>query len=66
MKPGWCPAFLSYDLGIDAAIMAGVLVFKNLMEAKRAGYEVYERTDHGYLVRARTRHGWAIAIVDLR
>ena len=46
--------------------MAGVLVFKNLMEARRAGYEVYERTERGYLVRTRTRDGWAIAIVDSR
>lgn len=47
-------------------MMAGVLVFKSLLEAQRAGYEVYERTARGYLVRTRTRSGWAIAIVELR
>lgn len=46
--------------------MAGVLVFKNLVEAQRAGYQIYQRTERGYLVRTRTRDGWAIAIVDLR
>lgn len=43
--------------------MAGVLVFRSLSEALRAGYHVYERTPSGYLVRTRTEKGWAMAVV---
>lgn len=41
----------------------GVLVFKTLQEALRAGYQVYDRTKEGYLVRTRTSNGWAMALV---
>jgi hypothetical protein len=46
--------------------MSGIIVFKTLAEALRAGYEVYDRTRDGYLVRTRTSAGWAIAIVAER
>ncbi len=45
--------------------MTGLLVFKTLSEAIRAGFEVYDRTEDGYLVRMRTEKGWALAIVSL-
>jgi hypothetical protein len=38
-------------------------VFATLAEAKRAGFEVYERTAEGYLVRAKTTKGWVLALV---
>jgi hypothetical protein len=43
--------------------MAGLVVFKNLSEALRAGFEVYDKTENGYLVRLRTENGWALAVV---
>jgi hypothetical protein len=45
--------------------MSGIVVFKTLTDALRAGYHVYDRSDHGYLVRTRTADGthWALAIV---
>jgi hypothetical protein len=46
--------------------MAGILVFKTLADALRAGYSVYDRTADGYLVRTRTANGWAMAIVTGR
>jgi hypothetical protein len=46
--------------------MAGVLVFKTLADALRAGYHVYDRTEQGYLVRTRTAAGWAMALVSCR
>ncbi len=46
--------------------MPGLLVFKTLAEALRAGYAVYDKTKNGYLVRTRTSAGWALALVDLR
>jgi len=45
--------------------MAGLMVFKTLADALRAGYQVYDRTADGYLVRTRTSAGWAIALVVL-
>lgn len=45
--------------------MAGMVVFKSVADALRAGYQVYDRTDSGYLVRTRTEAGWAMAIVIL-
>jgi len=46
--------------------MPGIQVFKTLADALRAGYSVYDRTEHGYLVRTRTAAGWAMAIVTCR
>jgi hypothetical protein len=46
--------------------MRGILVFKSLSEAVRAGFAVYERTHDGYLVRARTANGWALAFAKVR
>jgi len=43
--------------------MAGLVVFRSVEEAIRAGFEVYDRTSDGYLVRTRTARGWALAIV---
>ena len=47
-------------------IMAGLMVFKSLADALRAGYQVYDRTSDGYLVRTRTAAGWAIALVSCK
>jgi hypothetical protein len=46
--------------------MSGVMVFRTLADALRAGYQVYDRTEAGYLVRTRTTAGWAMAIVHCR
>ncbi len=46
--------------------MPGLVVFKSLALALRAGYQVYDRTADGYLVRVRTAGGWAMALVDCR
>jgi hypothetical protein len=46
--------------------MQGIVVFKSISEALRAGYHVYDRTEHGYLVRTRTASGWAFAIAKLK
>jgi hypothetical protein len=43
--------------------MQGLLIFHSLLEAVKAGYQVYDRTDSGYLVRMRTEAGWQLAIV---
>jgi hypothetical protein len=43
--------------------MAGIMVFSNLGEAIRLGYQVYDRTSDGYLVRIKTAAGWAMARV---
>jgi hypothetical protein len=45
--------------------MQGVLVFKSLAEAIRAGFHVYDRTRDGYLVRMRTTGGWAFALARI-
>jgi hypothetical protein len=46
--------------------MSGIQVFATLADALRAGYSVYDRTEHGYLVRTRTAAGWAMALVSCR
>jgi hypothetical protein len=43
--------------------MTGLMVFKSLADALRAGFQVYDRTSEGYLVRTRTASGWAMALV---
>jgi hypothetical protein len=46
--------------------MQGLVVFKSLVDALRAGYQIYDRTETGYLVRTKTAAGWAIAIVTCK
>jgi hypothetical protein len=46
--------------------MQGILTFRSLGQALRAGYHLYDRTSDGYLVRTRTSRGWALALVLLR
>jgi hypothetical protein len=46
--------------------MQGLVVFKSLADALRAGYQIYDRTETGYLVRTKTAAGWAIALVTCR
>jgi hypothetical protein len=41
--------------------MQGLLVFRSLAEALRAGYVICDRTRDGYLMRIRTSNGWAMA-----
>jgi hypothetical protein len=52
--------------GWKVAAMRGIVVFRSLGHALRAGYQVYERTSEGFSVRARTANGWALAVVKLR
>lgn len=44
--------------------MSGLLVFRSMAEAQRAGFELYDRTPTGALVRAKTADGWGLAIVE--
>ncbi|HXP93611.1 MAG TPA: hypothetical protein VN905_09090 [Candidatus Binatia bacterium] len=46
--------------------MHGLVVFKSLADALRAGYQIYDRTENGYLVRMKTAAGWAMAIVTCK
>jgi hypothetical protein len=46
--------------------MAGLMVFKSLADALRAGFQIYDRTPEGYLVRTKTSSGWAMALVTCK
>ncbi len=46
--------------------MAGLVVFKSLSDAVRAGFQICGNTAAGYLVRTRTHAGWALAVVERR
>ena len=46
--------------------MAGLMVFRSLADALRAGFQIYDRTADGYLVRTRTANGWAMALVTCK
>jgi hypothetical protein len=41
------------------------MTFTSLQQALHAGFELYDRSEHGYLVRVRTAAGWMRATVDL-
>jgi hypothetical protein len=43
-----------------------MLVFRSLVDAFNAGFQVHDRTQTGYLVRAKTACGWTLAIVELK
>lgn len=42
----------------------GMLVFRSLYEAARAGFQPYDRTSTGYLVRAMLNGRWQLALVE--
>ena len=44
--------------------MPGVVVFKTVNDAIKAGYQIYDKTSKGYLVRIMTPAGWAQALVE--
>jgi hypothetical protein len=44
--------------------MQGLMTFRSLEDAIRAGYVLCGETPTGFLVRTKTEAGWAIAIVD--
>jgi len=46
--------------------MQGILEFKSLAEAIRAGFEPFERRPDGCLVRTRTASGWALAFARVQ
>lgn len=46
--------------------MSGLIVFDSLSAALRAGYHVYDRSEHGYVVRTLTDAGYAMALVRCR
>ena len=46
--------------------MQGLVIFKSLAEAIRAGFHVYDRTVDGYLMRTRTVSGWVLALAKAR
>ncbi len=41
----------------------GILIFRSVGEALKAGFELYERTVDGYVVRIRIDGSWQIALV---
>lgn len=41
----------------------GVLIFHELGDAIRNGFEPFEKTANGYVVRTHTDAGWALALV---
>ncbi len=45
--------------------MQGVLVFKNLDEAERSGFQFFDRQGSTTLVRKMTSAGWALALVQM-
>ena len=51
---------------MNAPLGVLMLVFHSVVEAIRAGFQVYDRTETGYLVRIKTNAGWALALVELR
>jgi hypothetical protein len=46
--------------------MPGLLVFRSLRDAVRAGFAVYDKFADGYLVRQRIGDRWQLAIVSFR
>ena len=44
--------------------MQGVLVFKDLEQAERLGFQFFDRRIEGMLVRKMTSRGWALALVS--
>jgi hypothetical protein len=45
--------------------MSGLVIFRNLSDAIRAGYQVCDCSPEGYVVRTWTDRGWTLGIVAL-
>ena len=44
----------------------GIVVFQSIVEARNAGYEIFDRSAEGYLARTRVDGLWALALVRAR
>jgi Ca2+-binding EF-hand superfamily protein len=44
---------------------SGVLVFRTLGEALKAGFQIYDRTPNGYIARAKINGYWQMALIEL-
>jgi hypothetical protein len=42
----------------------GLLVFRSIGEALRAGFHIYDRTPTGYIVRCNAGGRWQMALVE--
>jgi hypothetical protein len=43
----------------------GVLVFRSIGEAQRAGFYVYDRTSTGFIARTNLNGKWATALIEV-
>ena len=44
----------------------GIMIFKTIEDAIKAGFHMYDKTSDGYIVRTKTDHGMAMALVPNR
>lgn len=42
----------------------GMLVFRSVGEALKAGFQIYDRTPNGYIARARIDGYWQMALIE--
>ncbi len=43
----------------------GILVFRSIGEAQRAGFHVYDRTENGFIARTNKNGCWATALIEI-
>ena len=43
----------------------GMRVFRSIGEAQRAGFYVYDRTEHGFIARTNVNGRWASALIEI-
>ncbi|HET9030610.1 MAG TPA: hypothetical protein VFN49_10550 [Candidatus Aquilonibacter sp.] len=43
----------------------GVIVFRSIGEAQRAGFYVYDRTPSGFIARTNLNGRWATALIEI-
>jgi Ca2+-binding EF-hand superfamily protein len=42
----------------------GMIVFRSVGEALKAGFQIYDRTQNGYIARARIDGYWRMALIE--
>jgi hypothetical protein len=48
----------------EVTMARGMLVFRSIGEALKAGFQIYDRTPNGYIARAKIDGYWQMALIE--
>ncbi len=66
LTQGGSPVPESGSPGFVRGAHSNMRPYRDISEAIRAGFQIYDKTADGYIARILTTRGWAMALIDLK